>query len=158
MPFDMKDLGRASRFFWPGDPKGEEWVEIRALSDKEQRSLMRECGMEIKEAFQPNPYTEKIERLEYMPSELVKVDLFLDKVWDLTIAAWNLRTPDGEEIPCTLENKAKLMSGVEEFKSWIDSCVEQVKSARQAKREELEKNSSGSRKGSKRSLPANSAG
>lgn len=144
MPFDLKNLSKPARFFWPGDSKREEWVEICILSDKEQISLMRECGMEVKESFQPNPYTEKIERIEYMPADLEKMDTFLDKVWDRTITDWHFMTPKGEKIPCTAENKGKLMSGSDEFRQWIDECVKGLQPAREERKKELGKNSSGS--------------
>ena len=147
MPFDLKNLGKPARFFWPDDPKGEEWVDLRSLSDKEQIALMRECGMEGRESFQPNPYTEKIERMEYMPADLDKMDVFLDRVWDMTIVGWNLKEPDGKKIPCTAENKSRLMSGVDDFRRWVDECVAKIRPAREERRKELEKNSSGSQRG-----------
>ena len=147
MPFDMKALDKPARFFWPGDEKGEEWVDLRALTDKEQIALMRECGMEVRESFQPNPYSKKVEHIDYIPANLDKLDAFLDKVWDMTIADWNLATPDGKKIPCTPENKTALMSKSDDFRRWVDECVAKIRPAREERRKELEKNSSGSQRG-----------
>jgi hypothetical protein len=141
MPFDLKNLGKPARFMWPGDEKHEEWVELRILSDKQQIALMRDCGMEVRESFQPNPYTEKVERHDYTPMDLEKMDTFLDKAWDATIVAWNLRDPDGKKIACTAENKSKLMAGSEEFREWVDECIKEMHESREKRAKELEKNS-----------------
>lgn len=62
-------------------------------------------------------------------------------VWDYAIVDWNgVFDNDGNEIPCTTDNKIKLMNGSVQFSRFIGNCLEQLTEDVEAYDEELEKN------------------
>jgi len=144
MPFDLKNVNPAARFFWPGDPQGEEWVELRLVSEGDKLALVKEIGIERKAEFVLNPLKKSMERIEYADTDLEKGEKFLSRINDLTIVAWFLKTPDGKKIPCTKENKDLLMSGSDQFSKWVEESLETLRNAEGKREEELEKNASSS--------------
>jgi len=61
-------------------------------------------------------------------------------VWDYAIIAWEgILDAEGAEIPCTLENKMKLM-GIPVFARFVGRCLQLVSSASIDREKELEKN------------------
>jgi len=144
MPFDLKNLNPPQRFFWPGDRMGEEWVELRIMTDADQLTLIKEVGIDRKQAFKVNPLTKQMERLEYVDTDLDKGETFAYRVFDFVIVNWNLKAPDGKEIKCITENKTLLMTQSNDFRQWVDECLGKMKLEREKHSEELRKNSLGS--------------
>lgn len=140
MPFDMKKLTPSAKFYWPGDPSGEEWVEIQLVSNKEKLNMVKEVGLEQKTVFKANPFKKSIDRLEYVETSVEKGAAFLALQVDRMIRSWHLKTPDGKTIPCTAENKIDLYSGSTEFSEWIDESAEKLEADSKANAEKKAKN------------------
>lgn len=60
--------------------------------------------------------------------------------WDYCIINWHGVTSKGQQIPCTTENKVKLMKGSPEFSGFILKCSTKLNQAMGLEEEELEKN------------------
>jgi len=144
MPFDLNNLNPPVRFFWPGDEKGEEWVELRVMVDADQLKFVKEVGIDRKQAFKVNPLSKKMERVEYVDANLAKDEAFAYKIFDHTIAAWYLRDPDGAEITCSFDNKVLLMTRSREFRVWVDECLATLEKDQKIRAEKSEKNSTSS--------------
>lgn len=142
MPFDMKRLTPAAKFFWPGDPSGEEWVELRLISNKEKLQMIKEVGLDQKTTFKANPFKETIDKIDYVEASLEKGAAFLHLQVDRMIVSWNLKTPEpnSKSIPCTVENKIDLYTGSIEFGDWVDECMKKLEADHKADKERKEKN------------------
>ena len=157
MPFDLNDLNPSERHYWPGDKAGEEWVDLKLTSDADQLETVKRVGIDRKQTFKANPISKRMERIEFIDTTLEKGEEFAYDLFDQNIVAWNLKTPSGEEIPCTRENKVLMMTQSLEFREWVDKCLGAMEKRRKEWLEGLEKNSSSSPGGSVRSPRANGA-
>lgn len=142
MPFDLNNLNPPLRFFWPDDPKNEEWVDFRLVADRERLAIIKEVGLDRKVVFKANPLTKAMNRIEYADTSIEKGEEFLHRMYDLQIVDWNLKTPkpDVKSIPCTKKNKVLLMTGSEKFNKWAEECLETLAATGKKEEEELEKN------------------
>lgn len=140
MPFDLKNLNPPSRFFWPDDPEGKEWVEIRLVSEHDRLTLVKKVGISRKAVFKVNPNSKRMERIEFADTDMEKGEEFIAGLNDLTIVTWDLKTPDGKKIPCTKESKNALLGGSERFSLWIEKCLKTLRGSEEEQEEELEKN------------------
>ena len=152
MPFDLKNLSPPTRFYWPGDPTGEEWVEFRLVSERDRLATVKEVGIDRKSEFVLNTKTRGMERVEYPITDLKKGEEFLSKLNDLSISDWFLKTPKkdgkpGKPIPCTKENKNLMLSGSAQFSKWAEKCLETLGDAEKQTEEKLEKNELSSQEG-----------
>lgn len=125
MPFDLDRGNVSTRFYW-GETQ-EEWVDLRIISEKDFRRLSRESGIKDRVEYVPNPNTGQMCRVEYRERDDDKIADLDARVNDLCITDWHLVTPDGSDIPCTSENKAKLLDGYPEFSAWIARCMKQMR-------------------------------
>lgn len=142
MPFDMKRLTPSAKFFWPGDPTGEEWVEIRLVSNKEKLEMIKEVGLDQKSVFKANPFKETIDKIDYVETNVEKGAAFMNLQIDRMIVSWHLKTsgPNAKPIPCTTEIKIELYTGSIEFGDWLDECAKELEAKHKAEKEEKEKN------------------
>ena len=102
----------------------EEWKAIRAQSVKTVSEYQKLDG--------------KWERFEV---EKKDDDLQNRLFWDAVIVAWdNLFDGNGNEIPCTPENKTVLMLTQPKFSRFIGECVEALTKDETARAEASEKN------------------
>ena len=145
MPFDMKNLSPPTRFYWPGDPTGEEWVEFRLVPERDRLATVKDVGIDRKAEFVLNTKTKAMDRVEYVSTDLEKGEEFLSRLNDLAIPDWFLKSPakdgkPGKPIPCTKENKDLLMGGSEQFSKWVEKCLEILGDAQKQAEKELGKN------------------
>lgn len=125
MPFDLNALNSSTRFYW-GDTQ-EEYIDLRVVPEKEFRRMNREMGIKDRVEYVPNPQTGQMHRIEYRERNDEALEQLDAAVNDYCIAGWRLVTPDGDEIPCTRENKLKLIEGSPEFSSWLNKCLKQLR-------------------------------
>lgn len=146
MPWDIEDLNPVTRFYYgdedqqigDGD-KSKEWVELRVAADEDTERMRKQAG--IKQKVEYRNVRGRAQRLEFLDSNEQKINTFSDLLNDFTIVDWYLFDKQGQEIPCTKENKLKLMKGSPMFAAWIASCTEQIRSEIENVAEEEAKNS-----------------
>ena len=141
MPFDLKNLNPTARFYWGSGKK--EWVELRNIPIGVLDKIRKETISRNVEYYRPEDLDEK-DRQNFRPFryEVKKVneDLLNELLWDYQIVNWNITDPDGNEIPCTKENKLLLMGNSAEFADWIVRCLNQMASDEIKRKEKSEKN------------------
>jgi len=140
MPFDLSKNG-ARRFYY--DDAETEWVSFR-LPTMEVFRKANAAAVKVK----VKPHEERNDA-----GELVKVHPMVyeekdpmamsDTLWDFQIESWNLKTPGGDDIACTTENKLLLVYNSGEFLAWAKECIGQLELEQQV----LEKNVPTSRDG-----------
>jgi len=121
MPFDLQNLNPAAKFYWGKDKK--EWVELRNIPVGELRRIRKETIKRNIEYYRPDQSKEKPFRYEI---DDLNEDRLNELLWDYQIVNWHIEDPDGNEIPCTLENKLLLMSNSTEFAEWIIERLNQL--------------------------------
>jgi len=82
-------------------------------------------GMEVIPQYEQTAAQEKAERMEF---------------WDATIVDWNIKTPNGNLIPCTAENKYKLIHYEPRFVRYANKCLQLMAGTKEKQEENLEKN------------------
>ena len=131
MPFDLKNLNPPIRCEY----NDEEWVELRQPSPEDMKKIFQELGCKWKVDKILNSHTRRMERIEYLDIPKDRADIYEESIVDLKIVNWNLKTTDGEEIPCNRANKILLMRGEPKFAAWVEK---QLIEAEQAEAEALE--------------------
>lgn len=136
--FDLSDLNPAQRFSYP-DSK-EEWVELRLPSDEDQKKFFKVAGIKAKKEYHTDKKTRGIQILrDFEPSD-EEMKKYEEEMWDFCITDWNLITKKKEKIPCTKENKCKLMFNAPQFAVWVKACQEKMYDDLSKIKEALEKN------------------
>ena len=135
MPFDIKNLNPAARFYWGNGKK--EWVELRNVTVKQLRNIRKETVKKTVEYYRPNESDAKPFRYETDEIDHDKMDELL---WDYQIVNWCITEPDGKEIPCTLENKLLMMGNSDKFANWVIECLNQMATDEKDQKEKSEKN------------------
>lgn len=88
-----------------------------------------------------NPKSRTMERLSYFEQTPVQEKKERELIWDFAIKAWEgiLDTSD-QQIPCTLENKLKLMNNPQ-FARFVGRCLQLISGATAEAKVAAEKNS-----------------
>jgi len=136
MPFDLKNitnLNPAVKFFLSSDET--EWVELKTLADAELREIRKKVAK--KKAEYKKVGGGAAQRFDYVD---VDDEMLADEITDKCIVRWYLLDTDGNEIPCTRENKLLLTGNSPEFSSFISDSLEKLKKDKEDKKEEEEKN------------------
>jgi len=131
--FDLGNLNPAVRFYW--DEETDEWVEFRVMADEDLRKLRKKCGrdkVEYRKVGKGAP-----QRFEYFE---IDEDLLVEEINDFCIFNWRLLDTQGNEIPCTRENKNLLMGKEPRFAEWAAECLEQLRRDAELIKEKEEKN------------------
>ncbi len=151
MPFDMEKLNEGEWFRYFGSSIGEngeityfepepdaERVCLRPIGSEELNKIHSQTRKKQKE-FVLNPKTRQMERVSYedQTSEQERVEFGM--FWDYMITNWELKDEKGESIPCTKENKIKLMSHPP-FARFITRCLQILNSSKKQQEEDKEKN------------------
>lgn len=142
MPFDIDNdnsLNPAIRFDWPEDQSGE-WIELRLPSEADKKTFFEKAGVKEKVEYRTDKKTRMIQRITFFDSTPEQRDQYDEELWDFMIANWNMITPSDDHIPCTRENKVKLMRRSPRFRTWIDSCIEKMEADILRYQESIEKN------------------
>jgi hypothetical protein len=136
MPFDLTNLNHSTRFYLDEDQT--EWIELRLPSRADIKRIMDKAKIRRKVEYVPNPKTRQLERLEYMDGDH---DRYVEVLVDYTITDWHLITADGQEIPCTTENKLLLHNESPNFKEAYDRFMDILREERARRQESETKNS-----------------
>jgi len=126
MPFDLKNLNPVARCHWSED----EWVEFREAPVGKMQEWREKVAKE---------------KVEYRRGVRHSYNVVDDKklselIWDYQIANWQLKEPDGTDIPCNLDNKMLLVNGSPDFMKWALDCLERLSDDNARIQEEQEKN------------------
>lgn len=137
MAFDLNNLNPTHQFFY-GDDRSE-WVNLREIPDAKYTEFRKSLGIKQKRVkeFDKNGQPVFINDFNIDDEKLAELS---DMVNDYMIESWHLETNDGEEIPCDIETKKKMMSECPPFSAWIESCVKEMKTDKEEAREKEEKN------------------
>jgi len=128
MKFDLDNLNPGTFFEFEDDDGG---VTIRLANSDAMREIDK-ATVKKKISFH---------RGQRYEVDVVDEALRSNMIWDYIIIDWeNVTDSNGVDIPCTFENKAKLMRESVKFSSFIASCVEQLTDNMSLYEEELEKN------------------
>ena len=138
MPFDIDKIGAGEWFPFRDsriDENGEvEWLPVesdekvcfkqvspdrfREINDKYKGKKINHMAqnpatrsMELVVEYEQSPAQEKASRMEF---------------WDEAIVDWDIKTPDGEQIPCNAENKYKLVTGDQRFLRYANKCLQLI--------------------------------
>lgn len=125
MSISLKNLNKATRFNYP-DSEGEEWVELRLVSAEKMDEFRKELKIKPKSKYIVNTLSKKMETVQDIDIPDEKIAALGDLYIDYQISNWNLVEPDGEEIPCTLENKKILMNGEPMFNAWVTARLNKL--------------------------------
>jgi len=145
MPFDLDNLNPSTRFYWTaGDPEelvnkpDAEYVEMRLCPDDMTDEIRKQVGITRKVEYHRD--RGRINRIEYLDSSDGKVRKFAEAVNDFCITGWRLLTRTGDEIPCTTENKIKMLLGSPAFSEWYADKMEELRKIAQNKDREIKEN------------------
>ena len=130
MKFNLDNLNPGAFFPFEGD--GDEGgVTIRLANGKIIAEIDKKCTKKSVKYYRGQRH-EVVDDNEELRSQML---------WEYVIVDWKgLEDQEGNQIPCTKENKIKLMQGSVKFSSFIGSCVEQLTVDSDMHDEELEKN------------------
>ena len=139
MAWNFDDLNPVSRKFW-GDEENNEWVEFRLINDSEMQNIRKKLGLKSTQKYIPNPNTKRMEPVNDLNMNDEMAVKFNDAVICYQISNWNFKDPQGLDIPCTDENKKKIMYGSPVFGKWANKCLKEVEKELGLLEEEEEKN------------------
>lgn len=130
MKFNLEDLNPPTRFLFKDDDEGEGWVELRSLPIKKTREIDKKTIFNRK----------KIKRGQLIEEQEIKHDLRDKLMWDYVIHSWLIYDNNGKEIPCTVENKLKLMNESTFFATFIADGLSEITGNDSELEEQEEKN------------------
>ena len=144
MAFDIDNLNPGEWFEYPGDAVPPERVKLRLPDGETMKRIDKETVTAEVEHVQPRKKNGKIDRRQ--PLQRIAYDKIKDEtkreelMTDHVIADWEIKTPDGKDIPCTLENKIKMMQGSVEFNVFINEKLEVLGTEKDQRDKDQEKN------------------
>jgi len=134
--FDLENLNPSVRFYWEEDG---EWVDFRLLPPEKAEEFRQAVGIKQKAEYR-KVSKGPAQRFEYFDVTEQKLKAFSELQIDYQIADWHLIDPKNNKIPCTKENKVKLVNGSPVFSSWMERCLAQMEQDAEMIKEEEEKN------------------
>lgn len=140
MPIDLQNLNIGKRFFWPESGDAEEWVEFRLVPDEVNREFFKQIGIKPSRQVVFDNKSRQAQIVKDFELNDKQQEQFFELTWDYSISKWYFVTPDGDEIPCTKENKMLLMKNEPRFSVWANQCVDSMKDALQDVSKSAEKN------------------
>jgi len=103
-------------------------VQIRISNPEVVEDIQAKTRKKVQE-WVHNPKTRAMERGTYYDQTEVQEKKEREMIWDYAIQDWkNLLDKDEKEIPCTLENKLKLMN-IPQFARFIGRCLQLITGA-----------------------------
>lgn len=105
------------------DPEPDAGRVCLRIADPETiEGIQAQTRRKIKE-FVHNPKTRAMERVEYFEQSAEQEKKERELTWDWAIQAWEgILDKDGNEIPCTVEHKLKLMN-IPVFARFVGHCL-----------------------------------
>jgi hypothetical protein len=90
--------------------------------------------------FALNPKTRQMERVQYFDQTPAQEKKERELIWDHAIQDWKgILDVNGNEVPCTLENKLRLMNN-QQFARFVGRCLQLISGAASAAKEGAEGN------------------
>ena len=133
MKFNLDDLNPGAFFPFEDNEESDDkgGVTVRLANGKIIANIDKKCTKKSVK-YHRNQRHEVIEEDDELRSQML---------WDYVITDWvGLEDNEGQEIPCTKENKIKLMQGSVKFSGFVGNCVEQLTADSDMYDEKLEKN------------------
>jgi len=131
MKFDLDNLNPGVFFPFEDDDDEKGGVEIRVANAGTMEIINKETTKK-KVEWRRN------QRVEY---DVVDEDKRSRMLWDYVIISWkNVDDNNGNPIPCTTENKIKLMKESPIFSGFVGNCIDTLTAESETRDEELEKN------------------
>jgi hypothetical protein len=134
MLFDINAPNPATRFYLIEDGKETDtWISLKLASEEDNKRFFNAIGVKEKVEKIFNPKTRQMERMTFFDHSEEQRDRFNEEIWDFSIDGWNLFSPEKDEfgknkfIPCTKENKIKLMRTSPRFATWVANCLEKLR-------------------------------
>ena len=128
MRFDLDNLNPPAWFIHP--------------DDSEARLFLRSCPFAVMQDIRKQTTRLRVEYKRNVRHEFEEIDT--DKqnqlMWDYMIVDWQGIDNGDEPIPCTTENKIKLLEASPIFLRWFNECVEQLEFDNAERKESAEKN------------------
>lgn len=137
MRFDMDNLNPPTRFYFDDTKQDEGWVDLRVVTAGGVSDVVDQTTKKRVE-YKLNTATKKMERIEFTETD---DNALVEELWDKGIVDWLLLSTAGNPIPCTKENKIKLMSENPQFNSFVNKGLASLSNYEDVEVEEAEKNS-----------------
>lgn len=155
MPFDLENLVPEGKFHYPGSP--DEWVLFRGTTDELIRDLRNRFVSKDRTYYveeKPGNIPNAVHGVEFLNTD---DDGMFRAMWDWHIKDWNLKTPGGDPIPCTIENKLRLLKNSQAFSKFCADSVNRLDADTKERTDRELKNSKTSPKPGGPSPPVTSA-
>lgn len=131
MIIDIENLNPGTWFDFDEDKPEKGAICVRHLSPEKADDFSEECTTKKRKFHKGRPY-------ETSDFDKKKYD---GKFWDYIIVDWkNLKDKDGTEIPCTAENKYKLVKKSPFFVNLVNNAIDKLEAAEAEFQEATEKN------------------
>lgn len=135
MKFNLDDLNPGT-FFPFDEEEPEDGITLRVLNQEVLEKIDKVCRVR-KSQIGGNPPS-RFTYLDFKPGGEEKQ---FEMTWDYCIMEWKgVVDNDGKPIPCTTENKVKLMKGSQQFASFVTKCAAKLNEALGVQEETLEGN------------------
>jgi hypothetical protein len=123
------------------DPEADAGKVCLRIADSDMvEKIQTETRKKVSEMVR-NPSTRAMERVVYFDQTPAQEKREREMIWDHAIQDWKgILDTNGKEIPCTLENKLKLMS-IPQFARFVARCLQLITGANAQTTEGAEKNS-----------------
>jgi len=111
------------------DPEPDAGRVCLRIADAEAVERIQAQTRKKKAEFVPNPKTRQMERVVYFDQTPEQEKKERELIWDWAIQDWKgILDKNGDEIPCTLENKLRLMS-IPVFARFVGRCLQLITGA-----------------------------
>jgi len=128
MKIDLNDLNPGAWFDW-----GDAQVCLRSVNADKMREI---------DAQTTKPAVDVRKGIRFTFDKITSPDLRRELMWDYMIVDWkNIQDAEGNELPCTKENKMLLMGRSAAFLKFVMENLKVLDEAEEAHEKALEKNS-----------------
>lgn len=133
MRVDLNDMNPGVFFSWPNNKKDDEGGITLRILPNEMIDEINDLATEKKKKFRGGTAYDDIK---------VNKELIDELTWDYCIVKWSdLQDKNGEEIPCTKENKLIMINKHVKFSLFVAECLEKLQEFEKEEEEKEEKNS-----------------
>jgi hypothetical protein len=133
----LKENGE-TEYFPPEEDAGK--VCIRNCTPEIIEKIHAETRKKVSE-LALNPKTRSMERVIYYDQTPEQEKKEREMIWDFVIQGWEgILDKEGKDIPCTVENKMKLMTRSPQFARFVGRCLQIVTGADAESEEAVGKN------------------
>ena len=138
-PFFQSEVGKDGEIVYLEPEENGTSVQIRVADSETMEKIQAETRTR-KHDFVPNPKTRQMERVTYIDQTPAQEKKERELIWDFAIQDWKgVLDTDGNEVPCTTENKLLLMNNVQ-FARFVGRCLQLITSSAEERKKLQEKN------------------